>query len=241
MTSGWWFGLISLFFPDQCPFCQTLRTPSEAFSGGFCQGCEKDIHWITSPFCPGCGLPYPAGNSSHLCSNCLKGKYYFDRARGVVLYRGIIARALHRFKYHKDFTLSEPLGRFWKEMDLEDLSFDAIVPVPLHLSRLRERGFNQALLMGKTFGRGLGKEILPRAIKRIRDTLPQVHLNPKEREKNVRGAFAVRDQAAVRDRRILLVDDVYTTGATVNECAKILKKAGAREVSVLTLARVGLE
>ncbi len=150
-----------------------------------------------------------------------------------------MAEAIQRFKYHGDIKLTAPLSRLWEKMDLEDLSFEAIIPVPLHPARLRKRGFNQALLLGKIFGRTTNKKVFPRALRRIRNTIPQVQLDHHERERNVRGAFAVSRQQEIKDKNLLLVDDVFTTGATVNECAKVLKKSGARQVFVLTLARVG--
>jgi ComF family protein len=152
-----------------------------------------------------------------------------------------MAEAIQRFKYHGDIKLAAPLGRFWEKIDFEDLFFEAIVPVPLHPTRLRERGFNQALLLGRILGKIHDKRVLVTPLKRIRNTLPQVQLDHGERAKNVREAFAVMDPKKIKDRHLLLVDDVFTTGATVNECAKVLKKSGAKTVSVLTLARVGGE
>lgn len=152
-----------------------------------------------------------------------------------------MAEAIQRFKYHGDIKLAAPLGRFWEKIDFEDLFFEAIIPVPLHPNRLRERGFNQALLLGKILGRTINKKVFPRALRRIRNTIPQVQLDHGEREKNVRGAFVVREPQKILDKRLLLVDDVFTTGATVNECARVLKKSGAKEVFVLTLARVRAE
>jgi ComF family protein len=157
------------------------------------------------------------------------------------MYQGVLAEAIQRFKYQGDINLAGPLSWFWNKINLEDLSFEAIIPVPLHPARLRKRGFNQALLLGKTLGKIHNKRILTGALRRIRNTIPQVQLDHSERVKNVRGAFAVRKQEEIMDKRLLLVDDVFTTGATVNECARVLKKSGAKEIIVLTLARVGAE
>jgi ComF family protein len=157
------------------------------------------------------------------------------------MYQGVLAEAIRRFKYQGDINLAGPLSWFWNKINLEDLFFEAIIPVPLHPARLRERGFNQALLLGKTLGKIHSKMVLAGALQRIRNTIPQVQLDHSERERNVRGAFAVRKQQEIMDKRLLLVDDVFTTGATVNECARVLKKSGAKEIIVLTLARVGAE
>lgn len=239
ITDSWRSGFVSLFFPEKCPFCRTLVTIQGEETAGLCPDCVEAIEWITTPFCSRCGKPFPKGATANLCSDCLQEKHVFDRGRAAVLYQGIMAEAIQRFKYHGDIKLTDPLSRFWEKMDLEDLAFEAIIPVPLHPSRLRKRGFNQALLLGKVLGRITKKKVFPRALRRIRNTIPQVQLDHSERERNVRGAFAVSRQQEIRDKILLLVDDVFTTGATVDECAKVLKRSGARQVFVLTLARVG--
>ncbi len=242
-TSGikpsWWSGFISLLFPEKCPFCLTLSNTKGQKIPGLCPNCEKDIQWLLPPYCPRCGHPFPKGSTSHLCSYCLQQRLSYDWGRAAARYQGVLAQAIQRFKYHGDVNLAGPLGRFWNKIELEDLSFEAIIPVPLHPARLRERGFNQALLLAKTLGKAHNKPVLPRALRRIRNTIPQVQLDHSEREKNVRGAFAVRNRQEIMDKNLLLVDDVFTTGATVNECARVLKKSGAREIFILTLARVG--
>ncbi len=236
---SWGSGVISLFFPEKCPFCRTLLSLQGEEIPNLCPACTRDIQWIRPPFCPRCGRPFQRGTDTHLCADCLRQKIIFDWGRAAVGYQGVMAEAIQRFKYHGDIKLADPLGWFLNKIPLEDLSFEAIIPVPLHPSRLRERGFNQALLLGKSLGRIHRKRVLARTLRRIRNTLPQVQLDHSQREKNVRGAFAVREPQEIIDKDLLLVDDVFTTGATVNECAKVLKKSGAREVFVLTLARVG--
>jgi ComF family protein len=241
ITASWRSGFFSLLFPDKCPFCRNLlRTQGEEIPG-LCPACEKDIQWMLPPYCPRCGRPFPKGSTSHLCSDCLQEKLYFDWGRAAVIYQGILAEAIQRFKYHGDIHLADPLGWFLNKINLETLFFEAIIPVPLHPARLRERGFNQALLLGKILGKIHNKKVFPRVLRRIRNTIPQIQLDHSERARNVRGAFAVTEKKEIMDKSFLLVDDVFTTGATVNECARILKKSGAREVFVLTLARVGAE
>jgi ComF family protein len=239
ITASWRSGFFSLFFPERCPFCRNLlRTQGEEIPG-LCPVCEKDIQWMMPPYCPRCGRAFPKGATSNLCSDCLKQKLFFDWGRAAVIYQGIFAEAIQRFKYQGDIHLADPLGWFWNKVNLEALSFEAIIPVPLHPARLRERGFNQALLLGKILGKIHNKKVLAKALRRTRNTIPQVQLDHSERERNVRGAFAVRHQHEIMDKCLLLVDDVFTTGATVNECARILKKSGAKQIFVLTLARVG--
>ncbi|MDT8317733.1 MAG: ComF family protein [bacterium] len=141
-------------------------------------------------------------------------------------------------KYSKKSLIGPHLGGLMKDHHLGAISYDVIVAVPLHISRLRERGFNQSQLLAE----GLGKEISPHIdkyiLERVRPTGSQTGMSSKERRANVRGAFSLRSGADVSGKRILLIDDVYTTGATVKECSKVLKKGGASVVNVLTLARV---
>jgi ComF family protein len=238
MISSWWHGFFSLLFPEKCPFCQKITLRSQTDSPLLCSECLEEIHWIRPPFCPQCGRPYPHDGPSHLCSDCIQNKNAFDTARAVVYYQNGIAGALRRFKYHGETNLIRVLTELWQRLEADHTPGEVIVPVPLHPRRLRERGFNQAVLLAKPLGRMLRIKVYPRVLKRVRNTLPQVDLKPEERRKNVRGAFAVREKSLVYGRKIILIDDVYTTGATVQECTKILKRSGAKEVHVLTLARV---
>ena len=148
--------------------------------------------------------------------------------------------AVHGLKYGKRIPMALPLAAAVRKTFFEHWSsekVDLLVPVPLHIKRLRERGFNQAYLLVMRWAKRDGVCCDGRLLRRVRWTEPQTTMNRKDRRKNVKGAFAVNRPEAVRGKRIVLVDDVYTTGSTVNECAKVLKKAGAEEVDVLTLAR----
>lgn len=159
---------------------------------------------------------------------------YFSWARGILIYDDATSKAIQKFKYNMDTTYSKALGLIISSYsDLK--SFDMVIPVPLHIKRLRERGFNQSLLLARAVGKRHRITVDPFALKRTRWTVPQVNLSGKERKLNVKGAFEV--QKDVKGKRVLLVDDVYTTGATVRECSKVLKKSGAKDVCVLTLAR----
>ena len=231
-------GLIDLIFPPLCAFCGTPLAENDKVD--ICPGCLRDIHFISPPICPKCGLPFPMEmGEDHLCGQCLGREWHFGSARALGLYEGTIREAIHTLKYRGKSFLAKPLvgllNRGYPFIDYG--SYDLLVPVPLHPKRLRERGFNQALILGKAIGR---REEIPCtgfALKKIRWSHPQVSLSPNEREKNVKGSFAVADPAAVRGKRILLIDDVMTTGSTVNECARELLKAEAGEVDVFTLAR----
>lgn len=221
--------LLDLIFPSRCTFCDGIcREP-------ICPACKDAVKFVSPPFCTICGVPFKSDAiSSHVCGDCIKEKRYFSWARGVLIYDDASAKAIHRFKYKKDTTYSRALGSIISSYSkLKD--FDMVVPVPLHIKRLKERGFNQSLFLARVVGKRHRIIVDPFALKRTRWTEPQVNLSGKERKLNVKGAFEV--QKDVKGKRILLVDDVYTTGATVRECSKILKKSGAKDICVLTLAR----
>lgn len=187
------------------------------------------------------------GGSDHLCARCLRRRPRFGCARACTIYdAGEVTQhplkgVLQQYKYNRDVTLARPLGELLRaRAPLSAAAYDVVMPVPLHVRRLRWRGFNQAQLLARAIARAAGVPLDPYALRRVRQTLPQVHLNETERRHNVARAFAVVDPRSVRRRRILLVDDVYTTGATVEECSRVLLRAGARHVDVLVLARAVL-
>jgi ComF family protein len=165
---------------------------------------------------------------------------YFTMVRALGSYEGSLQEAIHRWKYEGKTSLNpffvewmaEGLTRYW-----DPNLFDLLIPVPLHIQRLRERGFNQALLLVKELSRRTGIPYRKRILQKRTNTIPQVNLSGAEREKGVKGAFHVIGREGLEGKCILLVDDVYTTGATVNECSKVLLAGGAERVDVLTLAR----
>lgn len=236
LIASWGTGVSSLAFPPRCPFCGSQI--SEVQKPGLCPECREGIRWVTGPCCSRCGHPYPHGGGDHLCENCLRQPPFFDHARSLVAYQGPVAQAIQRFKYQKDFLLTASLAWLTEHYPWEEESFDFLVPVPLHLKRLRERGFNQAVLLARACTPLASRQLRTGALRRIRPTPPQIHRTPTERFKNVSGAFQVPRPREVTGKDIMLIDDVFTTGATVNECARTLKKAGAGRVLVFTLARV---
>ena len=227
---------LDFLFPPRCPAC-AARTERVAL----CTLCTAAIAPARSPLCPACGESFPGSGPDHLCSRCLTRPPHFERARACALYHSDrpspLIDALHRFKYGRDVTLAPVLGEFLCEHSPLTLDHDLLVPVPLDIERLRWRGFNQAAALARTLAVRQRRSVHPMALWRCRVTPPQVGLGEDERRRNMAGAFAVRDRAAVRGRTILLVDDVMTTGATVDECAKTLRRAGARRVDVVVLAR----
>jgi ComF family protein len=175
-----------------------------------------------------------------LCGYCRRGVFSFDAARSFAAYDGALRDILQHFKYHSFRPLARQLGdRLCETLErFPTEAWDLVLPVPLHRNRERQRGFNQADLLARRVGRIAGIRLGDQDCVRVRDTPPQAGLRAAERRKNVKGAFAVPRPGRVRGLRILLVDDVVTTGATVDACAGALKEAGARSVSVLSLARV---
>ena len=229
---------LDLIFPPLCPVCQSLFD-GQGTDRVICPACRKAIRFVQPPLCPRCGLPYPGGRA-HLCASCLKERRYFALHRTCALYEGALRETIHRFKYQGVFPLKQVLGDLLEPVlkgMRRELRVDVLVPVPLHIRRLRERGFNQALLLVKELSRRTGIPYQERALAKIKETPVQISLKKRERAKNLKGAFQVKDEGAIKGKRVVLVDDVYTTGATVNECARALLKAGAKQVAVLTVAR----
>jgi ComF family protein len=158
----------------------------------------------------------------------------------VAVYAGGLLRAIHDFKYRRQPGLGRGLGRLITDNNyagIDPEGFDVVIPVPLHVRRLRERGFNQSLLLARTVATACGIPVDFLSLRRVRDTPPQTLMGRKERQANIRGAFAVARRDRLRDRKVLLIDDVYTTGSTLAECARALLDGGAARVGVLTLAR----
>ncbi len=174
----------------------------------------------------------------HQCGDCREKPPKYDRAISAAIYETALAEAIHLFKYSKKANWSKPLGRLLHTRVSDFGKLDVILPVPLHAKRLRQREFNQSLLLAREVSLAFGIPLQVNNLRRVRWTQPQIELNGDERRKNVRGAFEVKWPDQVQDQSILLIDDVFTTGATVNECARVLKKAGTEVVNVLTVARM---
>jgi ComF family protein len=219
--------LVSLVYPPRCAACDALSDEASAF----CATCALSLEPVVRG-CAACGLPLPS--TVPRCLGCLERPFPFARAEAPFEFGGALARAIRRLKWGRRPDLGRPLGRLLApRLD----GNQRVVPVPLHPRRLRARRFNQAavLALGAIGGRAAPRLLLG-ALERVRDTPPQSRLGLAERRANVRGAFRARP-AEVRGRSVLLVDDVFTTGATAEACTRALIDAGALEVRVLTLAR----
>lgn len=236
--------LVDLFFPPRCYLCDKLIVGQK--EKVLCPECLSKIVPLGGPLCPCCGFPFPFPTGpDRLCGICLSKKRPFRLCRQAGSYHGVLLEAIHKFKYQKTPALAKPLARLLADLVEERFpwpEYDLLVPVPLHPRRLREREFNQALLLAKGIGSMLQIKVDFQSLIRIKWTEPQVKLNWKDRKKNVAGAFAVKEKKSIAGRSLLLVDDVMTSGATIEESSRVLLKAGAKEVDAVTLARaVGQE
>ncbi len=238
----WGQSLADFFFPPLCPFCG--QTQLKNLVNLPCSACLEQLKIFSHPRCPRCGLGFGSSlGDDHLCGECLGENRFFSRARAIGLYEGLLLEAISRFKYGGSSYLAQPLGKLlasYQDPEFSFREFDWVVPVPLHPQRLRQRGYNQALLLARRISREHRLPLDFQSLQRIRHTPPQTQLSGAERQKNIRGAFQVVHPDRMAERRVLLIDDVFTTGATVQECSRVLLHAGAKEVQVLTLARVSL-
>jgi ComF family protein len=210
-----------------------------------CAECIARIERVPEPQCAVCGIPLDGGTHQEWCRDCTESPPYFGAARAIARYRAgsdedgqTVPSIIRRHKYGLDQSLTHALAECLGPLPLIGNDYDVIIPVPLHSRRLRWRGFNQAALLGAAVARRMARPLDVASLARIRATPPQTSRNHRERRRNVEGAFAVTRPRLVANRRVLLVDDVMTTGATADECARTLLAAGARRVDVLTLARV---
>lgn len=239
IAQPWFKAALGLVYPEVCQFCQTEPAPIE--SGLVCGKCWTKVRFIRPPFCERCGLPFEGDITTHFnCSNCQELKLHFSSARSAVVARSVVLEAIHRFKYSR---------ALWFENFLADLlvreaapvlanrGWDFIVPVPLHPLKLREREFNQAERLARYLSRHTKIPLQSRCLRRIHHTATQTLLNRGQRASNMKNAFTVTECKSLGKLRIVLVDDVFTTGATTNACAQALRRAGAAEVCVWTVAR----
>ncbi len=237
----WALAALDLVFPALCPVCEASL--AEGRRDPLCGACWAAMPRLAPPWCERCGLPFraltpmpPAAPAP--CGPCRADPPAWDWARSGAEYEGVVRDAIHAFKFEGKRALARPLAALvleqaggWPAADLA-----ALVPVPLARARERARGFNQAALLAERLAAGLRLPVRPRWLTRARATAPQSDLGAAERHANVRGAFAAAP--AVAGRHVIVVDDVLTTGATVAECARALRAAGAVRVGVLTVARV---
>lgn len=232
-----------LILPCRCLHCETAfqRIDSDD-TPFFCAPCWGWMHRLDGPACPVCRAPFGSKEAlsfspDHRCGACRRHPPAFSRAITPFPYEGALATAICAFKYQKKNTLAASLARLLHD-DLRPLPIDCVIAIPLHPRRLKFREFNQSLLLAREVARYKKCHFFVDVMRKVKETPPQVGLSRKDREANVKRAFQVVHPERILCQRILLVDDVYTTGATLREGAKVLMKAGAKEVIVTTLARM---
>ncbi len=229
---------LDLLYPRRCMGCGVSSPETFRY---VCWDCWSDAARVEPPFCALCGDPV-AGAVDHdfICYSCSAETPAFDGARSAVRYDGVVGEALRQLKYEKALWLAPDMAKLLHncvDAEYPGCTFDLLVPVPLHHVRRRTRGYNQSAILAHELGRRIGSPVASRLLKRIRPTATQTNLTAKQRLSNVVGAFQHGREKRLAGRRVLLVDDVMTTGATVNACAKTLKEGGAASVHVVTAAR----
>lgn len=230
---------LDLLFPRACAAC--ARPVGDEFLY-LCWDCIAELDYIRECFCRICGDPANAlVGDDWICARCAGKSPAFNAARSAVRYRGIIRNALMSFKYHNAVWLAQDFVLLLQGLTagqwLESMALDGIVPVPLHPRKERRRTYNQAALLAAGLSRAMGLKLLNDCLIRTKDLGTQTHLTQSARSVNVRDAFGLKKPDKIDGRRLLLVDDVMTTGATANACAQVLKYAGAAAVYVATVAR----
>lgn len=230
---------MDLLFPPACASCGMRFRPGGTHA--LCPDCRDRIRFLREPLCPVCGIEQQRADEDlgHICGACLSRPPAYDLARSLVRYETVVRRLIHRLKYGGDTVVAGALKEIAENGDLS--AFDdcqLILPVPLHLQRLRVRGLNQAGVLARLLFSGWERKICPDGLIRTRNTVPQTELRGADRRKNLKEAFQVNGSLPVAGAIVCLVDDVFTTGTTLEECSRVLKSHGARKVKAITLARV---
>lgn len=232
----WYRYCLALLYPLECVICNCSISLESDNSQFLCSDCSKRIKFISPPVCEKCGRPF----HSTICSKCSRDTLFFDTVRSVALYDGPWKELIYVFKYRRGEYLDRFLAEFIVRV-IEKNQFlkrcDFLIPVPLYWLDRRRRGYNQASLLASQIGKLTSIPLLQNVLIKCKKVPSQTKLSMAQRLKNVTGAFTVRNPGTVKDKKILLIDDVFTTGSTANECAKVLKNSGASRVHVVTLAR----
>ncbi|WP_236865805.1 ComF family protein [Candidatus Hydrogenosomobacter endosymbioticus] len=224
-----------MVFPKKCQCCREVVQWD-----GICPKCWSRLLFIRPPMCKICGSPFDKTDQFDLCTSCMSGLPVFDKHRSLLSYGGSARKLVLSLKYRKDNSSAMFIAEIMLPMVLEIAhKVDYIIPVPLHWTRVSKRGFNQSALIARHLSRFLGIPILIDSLTRNRKTPSQGSLTSHMREKNVAGAFSVKSSSSkmISEARILLVDDVYTTGSTINACSEALKLTGAKKIIAVTLAK----
>ncbi len=240
--------LLSWIYPEKCRECGVLiqrlqsSDPAVVQNRFFCCDCWDKIEDIGPRYCPVCSHPFQSAaalshSPTHVCGDCRRDPPYFTKAITPYRYEGALIKAVQLFKYEEQVALAKLLSDLLLGA-LTGLKIDVVMGIPLHPKKLRSRSFNQSVLLAKRLALHFSWPLYVDVMSRTRETLPQVGLSKKARQKNIRGVFSVQRPEQISGQCVLLVDDVYTTGATLKEGAKTLRKAGAKEVFVAAPVRM---
>lgn len=233
---NWYKFCINIIYPLKCVVCGSFIPLEEIKSEFLCSKCLSGIKFVSEPVCKKCGKP----SNAHICLECRKKhKIFFDRVFPVAVYEGVWRELIHIFKYNRSDYLDRFLAKFLVEKIL-GISYlknsDLIIPIPLHWREKYNRGYNQTHLLACEVSRKTNIPILSKGLIKYKKIPSQTTLSGKERLKNVRGAFKLGNSKLLKNKGILLIDDVFTTGSTVNECARVLSEAKVKRINVITLA-----
>lgn len=238
-ATTWIEAALGFLYPPVCQLCNTNR--ATANDGYVCGTCFQRVRFIKPPFCERCGLPFEGSFTSQFtCSNCTSLELHFSTARSAVIAKDAVLDVIHRYKYNRALWFEPFLAGLLTTASLPELAgqnWDAIVPVPLHPTKEREREFNQAARLGHCLSQATGIPLQSDWLRRVTPTRTQTLLTRAERADNVRQAFAARAGLNLSGKRVIVLDDVFTTGATTSACARTLRTAGAGNVCVWTVAR----
>ena len=239
-TKNWARVIRGLFYPAECAVCRAAMDAA-ATSSALCPACAAELRPLRRPLCERCSLPFEGAITAEFrCAHCAELRFHFERAVCGCRLSGVARECIHAFKYRRALWLGPELADLMVAAARERVRWadvDMVVPVPLFGARQREREFNQADWLARRLVRALGGRVCAGNLIRVRDTAQQALLNPVERRENVRDAFVARRPSEFTGRRVAVVDDVFTTGATTDECARVLRASGSRSVLVLTVAR----
>lgn len=233
----WLQNIIDIILPPRCLLCGKILSGKN----GICGDCFSKINFISEPFCQKCGHPLPGGTSVKSCPNCISNKENpFRFQRSMVCYDEGSRPLITNFKFHDKTENASFLAQwlYTAGHDIWGQGADVLIPVPLHQARLRHRKFNQSALLCKELSKLTKIPVDYTSLIRSKNTKPQVECSGKARISNIKGAFRVCSSDKIKGKRIVLIDDVMTTGSTTRECGKVLLKAGALSVDALTVARV---
>lgn len=231
--------LLNWIYPRRCLCCRCLLDGPSQMGVDVCLSCEKGWRSLEVPYCDRCARPFQTPSQSHLCGECLVEQKVVHKVYAFALYQGVLLELIRRMKYRGEEWLGPLLGKWMASalLKLPHTPYHLIIPIPMTVKDLRRRGYNQSLLIGRGIAGTAGGRLHSFLLMKTRETVHQVALSGEERRRNLRGAFRLKEGSVVKGKKILLVDDVYTTGATLEEAGRTLLKAGALQVDAAVLAR----